>query len=636
MEGRCSVMNGMWGQFVGNLAFVSLAISLWAHLSIWFRSRLADRENAVLGAIAGGASIGSILLAIEFAPGIYIDLRFAPLVLAGMFGGALSAAIALTLAVAVRLVLGGAAASEGILVMAALAAVGLLANLCMKKKPPTFMHVVMLAAAVGSVLVLTMALLPTLSNARTLAAIGLPMTAMNVTATLICGVVILKTRQLDLERRMLETAFSQSPDYLYVKDRDSRFITVNENMIRLYRYRTTAEMVGLSDFNLQPLRLAEELYHSEQEVMRTGVPLIDSVEHIEGRDLLASKVPLRDMEGRVIGLAGVTRDVTERVALERELRENKDLLSHAIAGMSDGFAMFDREGYLLFCNEQYRRAFPLSGGARVIGAHISEILRRVAETRERSGVDYEAVEEWIKSLSAALHQNKDEEVQLQNGDWLSIRTRLAADGSAMVVVSDITATKQSEIALRVSAEQLKNLAETDGLTGIVNRRAFDEAFEREAAKCARNDASLSLLMIDIDRFKAYNDTYGHPAGDQCLRQVSNCLLKSAKRPADIVARYGGEEFVVLLPDTNEKGAITVAEQFAELLEGENIVHSQSEFRKVTASIGIAVASGPVLQTQPDLLLSEADAALYDAKVQGRNRVLIRSIADDPAAMKKVG
>lgn len=92
-------MNGMWGQFVGNLAFLGLAISLWAHLSIWFRSRLADHENAVLGAIAGGASVGSILLAIEFAPGIYIDLRFAPLALAGMFGGALSAAIAATLAI---------------------------------------------------------------------------------------------------------------------------------------------------------------------------------------------------------------------------------------------------------------------------------------------------------------------------------------------------------------------------------------------------------------------------------------------------------------------------------------------------------------------------------------------------------
>jgi diguanylate cyclase (GGDEF)-like protein/PAS domain S-box-containing protein len=635
LEGRCSVMNGIWGQFVGNLAFVSLAISVWAHVSIWFRSRLVGYENVVFGIMAGGASIGSILLAVEFSPGIHIDLRFAPLALAGMFGGAVSAAIAATLAIGFRLSIGGVAVTDGVLAILVIAAVGLVANLCIKRKSPSFLHVVVLAATVGSVLIVSMALLPTLSKAQTLATVGLPMAAMNLAATLICGLIILKTQHLELERRMLETAFSQSPDYLYVKDRDSRFITVNENMIRLYRYGTTAEMVGLSDFDLQPPPLAEELYHREQEVIRTGVPLIDSVEHIEGRDLLASKVPLRDKEGRVIGLAGVTRDITERTALERELRESKNLLSHAMAGMSDGFAMFDRQGYLLFCNEQYRNAFPLSGSARVIGAHISDILRRVAETRERLDINYDAVEGWIKALSSTLHRNKDEEVQLQNGDWRSIRTRLAADGTAMVVVSDITATKQAEIALRTSAEQLKSLAETDGLTGIVNRRAFDEAFEREAVKCARNSTPLSLLMIDIDRFKAYNDTYGHPAGDQCLRLVSNCLLKSAKRPTEIVARYGGEEFVVLLPDTNEKGAVTVAEQFAQLLGEESILHSQSEFGKVTASIGIASARGHVLQAEPSRVLSEADAALYDAKVQGRNRMLIRSLAA-AETVKKVG
>lgn len=630
------MINGIWGQFVGNLAFVSLAISMWAHLSIWFRSRLAGYENAVFGTIAGGASIGSILLAIEISPGIYIDLRFAPLALAGMLGGALPAAIAAVLAVGFRIWLGGAAVVDGVLAMLAIAAAGMAAKYCVKKRAPIFLHVVVLAIAVGGALIISMAVLPALAQAHTLATIGLPMVAVNCAATLICGLIILKTQHLELERQMLETAFSQSPDYLYVKDRDSRFITVNENMIRLYRYRATAEMVGLSDFDLQRPPLAEELYHREQEVMRTGVPLIDSPEHIAGRDLLASKVPLRDKGGRVIGLAGITRDVTERAVLERELRESKNLLSHAMAGMSDGFAMFDRDGYLLFCNEQYRNAFPLSASARVVGAHIIDILRRVAKTRERIGIDYDAAEEWIKTASATLHDNKDEEIQLHNGDWRSIRTRLAQDGTAMVAVSDITATKQAEIALRTSAERLKNLAETDGLTGIVNRRAFDEAFEREALKCARNGAPLSLLMIDIDRFKAYNDTYGHPAGDQCLRLVSSCLLRAAKRPTAIVARYGGEEFVVLLPGTDEERAVTVAEQFAHMLGEESILHAQSEFGKVTASIGIASASGRVLQAEPGRILSEADAALYDAKVQGRNRMLVRTVGGGTEVTKKAG
>lgn len=101
-----------------------------------------------------------------------------------------------------------------------------------------------------------MAVLPTLSKAHALAAMGLPMAAMNCAATIVCGFIVLTTQHLELERRMLETAFSQSPDYLYVKDRDSRFITVNENMIRLYRFKTTVEMVGLSDFDLHPQKLA--------------------------------------------------------------------------------------------------------------------------------------------------------------------------------------------------------------------------------------------------------------------------------------------------------------------------------------------------------------------------------------------
>ncbi|APG92497.1 diguanylate cyclase [Sinorhizobium americanum] len=620
-------MNGIWGQFVGNLAFVSLAISLWAQLSIWLRRRFVGHEKLLFGLVAGVASIGSILLAVEFGPGIHMDLRFAPLALAGMFGGPIAAALSASLAILFRAAIGGVSTIDGVVAIIVVTGMGVSVNLLMKKRSPTLPHVVILGAAVGTLLIVLMAVLPTLSKVHALAALGLPMAAMNCAATIVCGFIVLTTQHLELERRMLETAFSQSPDYLYVKDRDSRFVTVNENMIRLYRMRTTAEMVGLSDFDLHPRPLAEELYHREQEAMRTGVPLIDSLEHIEGRDLLASKVPLRDKAGRVIGLAGVTRDITERTALERELRESKNLLSHAMAGMSDGFAMFNRDGYLLFCNDQYRNAFPLSGSARVIGAHISDIVRCVAETRERLNVPYESVDEWINEATSTLHRNKDEEVQHQNGDWHSIRTRLAPDGTAMVVVSDITVMKQAEMALRLSAEQLKNLAETDGLTGIVNRRAFDEAFVREAAKCARSNTPLSLLMIDIDRFKAYNDTYGHPAGDQCLRLVSKCLLNSAQRPTDIVARYGGEEFVVLLPDTDDKAAAIVAEKFARLLGEEKILHAQSEFGSVTASIGIASALGHVLQAEPNCLLSEADAALYEAKMLGRNRILSRVLAD---------
>ncbi|WP_458392024.1 diguanylate cyclase [Rhizobium laguerreae] len=635
LEGGSNAVNGIWTQFGGNLSFVCLAISLWAHFSIQFQSRSVIQEKIAFGLIAGGASVGSILLAVEVNPGIYIDMRFSPLALAGMFGGPIAAAFAASLAMVFRFCVGGTAMIDGLIAIVVATGIGLAANVWIRKRSPVLMDVALLSLALGAALIVLMAVLPTLVHARVLAIIGLPMTVLNCLATALCGFVLLKTQQWELERSILVTAFSQSPDYLYVKDRNSRFITVNENMSRLFRFRTTAEMTGLSDFNLISRPRAEEFYYLEQQVMDTGVPLIDSVERIEDRYLLASKVPLKDRQGRVIGLAGVTRDVTERTALERELRKSKNLLSHAMAGMSDGIAMYDSKGFLVFCNDQYRAAFPLSGDARVVGAHISDILRRVAETGERTGIPDADREEWIRSVSATLHSNKDEEVQLHNGDWRSIRTRLAEDGTAVAVVSDITATKQAEIALRLSAEQLRNLAETDGLTGIVNRRAFDEAFARETAGSARKNTSFSLLMVDIDRFKAYNDTYGHPAGDQCLRVVSRCLRQSVSRPADIVARYGGEEFVVLLPATSAKGAMIVAEQFARLLSQENIVHSGSEFGRVTASIGISCATGATLRIDPSRLLTEADAALYDAKTQGRNRILAHS-PEERHAMKDVG
>lgn len=623
-------MNGLWEQLIGNFAFVGLAISIWAHVSIWFQRQLVGYERIVLGLIAGGTAIGAIVLAVQYSPGIYLDLRYVPVVLAGLFGGPPAAVIAITVAIIFRIAIGGAGAIDAAIVMAAVGAIGVLANHLTRKRPPKLSDVAITAAAFGVVLAVFMEALPILHNVQGLALMGVPIGLMNCLTMVICGFIILKTRQVELDRSTLVTAFSQSPDFLYVKDRDSRFIIVNENMSRLYQFSTPEEMIGLTDFNLQTPPVAEELYYYEQRLMRTGEPLVDSQERLKDRHLLASKSPLRDKEGHVIGLAGVTRDITERIELERALRESKNLLSHAMAGMSDGFAMFDRNGFLIFCNEQYRNAFPDSAEVRVVGANIRDILRRIAEKQERTDAPAEKLEEWVEAAAATLHRNKDEEVQLSSGNWLSIRTRLAEDGTAMVVVSDITAMKQAEAALRLSAAQLKSLAETDGLTGLVNRRAFDEAFARESARSARSNAPLSLLMIDIDWFKVYNDTYGHLSGDECLKRVSNCLLRAAKRVTDVVARYGGEEFVVLLPDTNEKNAVVVAEQFAHFLQVENIVHSASAFGQVTASIGICCAKGRSLGVQPHRLLSTADAALYDAKAQGRNRTLFRPFAEAQA------
>lgn len=616
-------MNGIWEQFAGNLALVGLAIAMWAHLSVWFSRQMSGYTRVAFGLATGATSIGSIMLGFAASPGVLVDLRHAPLALAGMFGGPVAAAIAGAMAIAFRISVGGAAMFDGIIAVVMVLALGLAINAMARNRQPRFSDLTYLTIGLGGVLILAMTVLPALAAANLMELVGLELVVLNCAGAALGGFILLMTRRAQIERSILEGAFEQSPDYLYIKDRNSRFLTVNGNMAKLYQANGPTWLIGRSDFDVMPRPLAEQLFSAEQEMMRSGVPIIDSFEHIQDRFLLASKVPLRDREGRVIGLAGVTRDITERTALENELRESKNLLAHAMAGMSDGFAMFDRDGKLIFCNEQYREAFPLSRDARVPGNTIRDIVRRVAETSERVDAPKGSADAWIETAAATLHRNKDEEVELFNGDWRSIRTRLTEDGTAMVVVSDITSTKHAEAALRVAAEQLKNLADTDGLTGVMNRRGFDEAFMREAARSAREGTPLAVLMIDIDWFKPYNDTYGHPAGDECLRQVSRCLVKCVKRPGDTVARYGGEEFVVLLPGTDAAGARVVAEQFGARLEELGMTHSGSPLGRVTASTGIAVGRGQVLRIEAKRLLATADSALYDAKAQGRNRAVER-------------
>lgn len=169
-------------------------------------------------------------------------------------------------------------------------------------------------------------------------------------------------------------------------------------------------------------------------------------------------------------------------------------------------------------------------------------------------------------------------------------------------------------------ENLQRISLSDGLTGIANRRYFDEFLEREWERAKRDKKTIALLMVDIDFFKSYNDTYGHIAGDACLKLLAKGLEAMPKRSIDIVARYGGEEFVVVLPDTNQLGAAVVGEKVRCAVEELNIEHKGSSIsERVTVSVGIAVMM-PDYDAIPATIIAAADAALYQSKRQGRNRV----------------
>ncbi|MDD5275757.1 MAG: diguanylate cyclase [Methylovulum sp.] len=168
--------------------------------------------------------------------------------------------------------------------------------------------------------------------------------------------------------------------------------------------------------------------------------------------------------------------------------------------------------------------------------------------------------------------------------------------------------------------ELLRLSQLDGMTDIANRRYFDECILIEMKRAVRNQLSMAVVMLDIDHFKPYNDTYGHLQGDDCLRKVANIIKQQIHRPADLIARYGGEEFVLLLPETGLEGALAIAESICKAIANAQIPHESSTTAAyVTASLG--VTSGlPISSDTPEQWLHQADAMLYKAKALGRNQV----------------
>ncbi|WP_084656011.1 sensor domain-containing diguanylate cyclase [Pandoraea norimbergensis] len=199
---------------------------------------------------------------------------------------------------------------------------------------------------------------------------------------------------------------------------------------------------------------------------------------------------------------------------------------------------------------------------------------------------------------------------------------LTAGLGAACVVLGILLRRQGRRRKQAEAA-LQQMASTDPLTGLANRRTLDEAYDREWRRAVRERAPLSLLFIDVDHFKTFNDRYGHPAGDDALVAVARAISHSIRRPGDFFGRYGGEEFMVILPKTDAGGARDVAERVRAAVRAAAIAHEGSEHGRVTISIGIA-GTGAMPTGTPDSLLQAADEALYSAKREGRDRVFIHA------------
>lgn len=225
---------------------------------------------------------------------------------------------------------------------------------------------------------------------------------------------------------------------------------------------------------------------------------------------------------------------------------------------------------------------------------------------------------WIEKYGKVALNNETlefEEYSRELNKYYNIKAYSPSPGRFAVLFSDVT--KE-----RAIIEELRVLSMVDSLTGVGNRRYLADVLQKETARAYRTMETISLLMIDADNFKAYNDIYGHLMGDECLIAIASQIKKSFMRVTDFIARYGGEEFVVLLPDTDLKGAIHVSEQIMANMAKENIMHKGSgPVGRLTVSIGLT-SIVPASVVTPDMLIHQADQALYQAKRAGKNRYCI--------------
>lgn len=291
-------------------------------------------------------------------------------------------------------------------------------------------------------------------------------------------------------------------------------------------------------------------------------------------------------------------------------------LEAIFSAMPVALALIDREGRHVALNQAL---------ASISGLTARELVgRKVSDLSPESGKNIEAN---FRQFDAGLEVPEHELGIGERVFHVAVKALRNDDAHAiglMVAMTDISQQKETEQLLAEANARLENYARQDYLTELWNRRHFDDILERQISRALREHTPLSLVMLDVDNFKGYNDEYGHAAGDDCLRAVAGALRQSLRRPSDEPCRYGGEEFALLLPNTGVAGASLMAEYIRAAVERLQLAHARTTLGHVTISLGVASldATGQDAQSMRNALVRSADQALYAAKNAGRNAVRV--------------
>lgn len=446
-----------------------------------------------------------------------------------------------------------------------------------------------------------------------------------VSLAVITDVTALKTaeRQLALsEARYRELVESQSElESLAGPDGELRF--VNHAYARHYG-RKPHEMVGKSLFDFIPEEGRAAVAQHLQEVCSVDQSVEDENQVVlpngQTRWMAWTNRAPRGVEGQVTAIHSVGRDIDDRVTAERRLQESE-------------------ARYRLLADHGTDMVFQLD--LDLVRRYVSPACREILgyEPEELIGIrpmsmahpeDAASVTLAFQSLLSGRvdRQSIVNRFRHRDGHWIWVEAQFKTlkdpqtglPSGIIGTLRDVSVRKAIEDQLQDANRRLQALAEQDGLTGLANRRFFDDALSREYGRARRDKTSLGLLMIDVDWFKSFNDRYGHPAGDECLKRIGAAIKITVYHPGDVVARYGGEEFAVLLPDTDETGTASIAERIRQAMFNLAIEHDASPNRVATISVGASSLAAGAL-AKPQALLANADRALYRAKDNGRNTVV---------------
>jgi len=618
-----------WNELLANLAIVAISTSLWTFGNRHVVRHVPRYASAVFGLIMAIGTLCAMSLPFQFHTGVFLDLRYTFLTVAGLFGGPFAAMSPFVTAILWRIVSGGTGIWVGIPLIFMATASGLIAHRYIRGIPDGKAIIVVALAVVFSGTAGFFVMVPLERWGVVMPTVVAPFALLLFVSAVVSSLAIsqeLKRQEATNLNRIYRAIIEALPDCLNAKDLEGRFIAANPATAELMGGGRSADLIGKTDFDFYEPEAAAVFRADEEKVLRDGHPatIEQRFTRSDGTEAWLStlKAPFTDDDGVLMGMITHNREITDRKRLENDLTRAQRHLSNALASMADGLAMFDASGHQVFSNSRYTEMFPLTADIRVAGTCLRKILHAAIERGEELPFAGN-VDDMIERTADAFLRPGDRQMRLADGRWIEARTRTTDEGGSLIVFSDITRTKRAEEELRNLNERLEVMAHTDGLTGLLNRRSFDAHLANLVSRKGSGTQGPGLLMIDVDKFKAFNDTYGHPAGDACLKTVANCIATSMKAyPHSVVARYGGEEIAVIIPHCDADHAASVASFLCSQVRALDIQHLGSEKGVVTVSIGTA-AAGFSGSCETKMLLRSADEALYAAKAAGRD--CIRSV-----------